>query len=612
MKLHRNRFRSNGFAGFHCRRALINLAIWLAPLLAAPSAEAAWRTQEITLRPGWNAVYLEVEPEPGDMATVFSGVPVRSVWAWTRGASTVQFVQDANTLLPRQPDWSSYFPFAPGRTDVTNLHAIRGGQAYLIDFAGNAPFTWSVRGRAVARPVAWVSNSLNLVGFPIDPARSPTFQDFFASSEPHLPLEAYRLNSSGEWEKIDDPTATNVVAGEAYWVYCKEPSDFAGPVGLALERTGELDFGRTLDEQVVRIRNLGGAARQVRLRTLVSVEPPSGVPALAGEVPLSYWEPSTDSWQPLASPRQWTVMAGDELALRIAVRRTDMTPSARGGLYQSLLAISDGAGTEITLPVVARGMQSTSLASRAGRRQQAQPDARAGLWVGTASIGAVSFAADPRSAARTSPVPAASEFRLRLILHVDAAGVARLLQHVTVMWENGSLKPDPSDPSKQIVDEPGRYVLVAEDSLLPEFGGATVRDGKTVGVRISSAAFGFAAPVPMVGRFDDELVVDNLTVAHDAPLNPFVHRYHPNHDNLDYDFETPLAEGRESFTVSRRLELQFAGEDPDGFMLAGWGDSLVGGTYSETITGLHKEPLYVAGTFRLHQVSRVAVLDDGR
>jgi len=66
---------------------------------------------------------------------------------------------------------------------------------------------------------------------------------------------------------------------------------------------------------------------------------------------------------------------------------------------------------------------------------------RAGLWVGEARIKAVcnatSGAIDPRR-----PAPAASEFHFPLIVHVDAAGQARLLQQVMQM---GSVKSSMKD-----------------------------------------------------------------------------------------------------------------------------------------------------------------------
>lgn len=100
---------------------------------------------------------------------------------------------------------------------------------------------------------------------------------------------------------------------------------------------------------------------------------------------------------------------------------------------------------------------------------------------------------------------------------------------------------------------------------------------------------------------------------YDDKLNPFKHLYHPDHNNLteEYEAKPKLVEGMESFTVNRLIELQFAATDPEGLRLAGWGDTLLGGIYRETITGLHKDAIYLRGIFRLHHVSRVAVLNDG-
>ena len=70
------------------------------------AALAQWVTQTITLNPGWNAVFLEVQPANPDCDAVFASAPVESVWAWNRRFSSVQFIQDASKLLPGQPDYN--------------------------------------------------------------------------------------------------------------------------------------------------------------------------------------------------------------------------------------------------------------------------------------------------------------------------------------------------------------------------------------------------------------------------------------------------------------------------------------------------------------------------
>ena len=87
----------------------------------------------------------------------------------------------------------------------------------------------------------------------------------------------------------------------------------------------------------------------------------------------------------------------------------------------------------------------------------------------------------------------------------------------------------------------------------------------------------------------------------------FLHRYHPDHNNLDERYETQVAE---AFSVSRTVQLRFGITDPDGLEIPGWGDDQVGGAYEETLTGLLSEPVKIAGTFRLQRVSFVPILND--
>ncbi len=87
-----------------------------------------------------------------------------------------------------------------------------------------------------------------------------------------------------------------------------------------------------------------------------------------------------------------------------------------------------------------------------------------------------------------------------------------------------------------------------------------------------------------------------------------MHAFHPDHNNLDEDYSKALAEGRESFTISRYVDLTFLSEDPQGLEIAGWGDTHMGGIYQEWVEGLHREPILTQGHFRLVRVSRLGEL----
>jgi hypothetical protein len=276
-----------------------------------------------------------------------------------------------------------------------------------------------------------------------------------------------------------------------------------------------------------------------------------------------------------------------------------LQPGATNAAYQSLLQISDGAGSLQLVPV-------TALAS--GSADTNMP-ARVGLWVGTATINLVSQGGDP-SACPTCPIPTntAAPFQFRLLVHQGTNGQANLLQHVTVAFKQGA------GTNQFGSGQTGGYVLITGDpSAHTNLYDVIVR-------RLASAAFGFATNIllsPTNAAFgsDGTVLFAPVILGYDDPTNPFKHLYHPDHDNKD-DAYNPLPATTnaawpanqtipgpyttESYTVTRYVTLQFTATDPDNLALPGWGDTMIGGVYRETITGLHKNPLYLQGTFRLH------------
>ena len=91
-------------------------------------------TQAFTLKPGWNAIYLEVQPDPSDTQTVFSELEnLESVWAWLDTHSTAEFIRDPDEGLWNQPGWGVYLK-APERQFLNSLHAVIAG--WTVRYAG--------------------------------------------------------------------------------------------------------------------------------------------------------------------------------------------------------------------------------------------------------------------------------------------------------------------------------------------------------------------------------------------------------------------------------------------------------------------------------------------
>lgn len=561
----------------------LGVVLWLGS--AGPS-NAEPIAQLITLHPGWNAVFLEVEPQSNEPADVFSASTfapgsaindLLSVWQWNPRTSTVEFVQNPGTLVPNEPQWMTYFPLDPA---VSDLHAIFGEKPYLIHLGGSVDVTWTVTGEPTVPRIEWRPNSFNFVGFHLTPGGEPLFVDFFSTSLAHAGQEIYRLdNASGTWVKVTSPSVP-MSRGEAFWIHTQGSSEFVGPVSVQLDQVGGLRYGTTLLEQDLRIRNQSALDKTVSLTVS------------SGATQLHYW-----AFDPGSGVADWMLMSGNPLSLdvpageiqrvRLGVKRANM---AAGTDYGDNVLVTDGEGTRILLPVAVTGI------------------AHAGLWTGSATIRKTSDAQSGNPASCSAATPTGSEFSFRLIVHVDEGGTARLLHEVVQLWQEGTWKPDPNDLGKLIPDEPGTFVLLANDALIPSYSGAALRDGQPVGRRISSPAFAFSAasgpsPWPFGGgafALGSTLTLTLVTPA-DEPTNPFRHQFHPDHKI-----------GR---AVTREITLDFTDYDADGKRITGaptlsWGSAEVGGIYKEAFDGLNRNRICAEGTFLLHRVSDIGVLTD--
>lgn len=539
---------------------------------SADEAAAAQVSQALTLKGGWNAVYLEVEPAAAENPPlVFAGVPnLLSVWSWNPRSSPVEFITNPNQLEPLGPGMLSWFP---DNALLSNLHAIYGGRGYLIHRAEGAPdHLWTVDGEPVVPRIDWRPDSYNFVGFPLVSGSEPRFFDFFAGSPAHAGQEIYVLdNPSASWVKVSSPS-DQMARGEAFWVYSKGDSEFNGPLGVRLENHQGLQFGTRLVDSKMTILNGSTGA----MDAAVSVS--------SGGTQLKYlvFDPSASpaaSWPDLFSdpPAPYALAAGGAAEIVLGVLRAGIPA---GAVRTANISISGG-GMQLLVPVSVTGID------------------YAGLWVGDAVVRKVSQPGLPPQDGPDVPRPAGSEFPLRLVIHRDSAGNVRLLREVMQLWS-----------------EPGqRYVLVANESRLGEFSPGAMRDGKPVGRRISSAAFGFSGYKLMTGAFAlPGSLAATVEIPWDDPANPFRHRYHPDHK---------LAQ--QIFNVTRSLNLEFTDQVPGGGTVPGattlsWGSAEVGGIYRETLSlrrGNWEDPLdpdlpyevHVEGTFLLSRVSSIGELE---
>jgi hypothetical protein len=531
----------------------------------------------------------------------------------------VEFIQDPSVPIPNQSTWLAYYHGSTAPEELksfilSNLHAIHGNSAYLIQRGGTAGVNFPVSGEPVIPSVNWKPNSFNLTGFHLAAGGEPTYSDFFSSSPAHAGQEVWVLRNNA-W--IEAAPAELMKHGEAFWVFCEGSSKFNGPVSIQLGNGGSLEYGKVLDELELIITNRTTSSRRIVLAPT------------SGGFPLYYWNfdpaSSVASWEEISNLKPLSISIGNDSygkgksqRIRLGVKRVGLSPDQ---VVIANLAITDldGYGTNIILPASVTGVSYS------------------GLWSGYATLNKVEEARKGDNI----PVYTDSELSMRLLIHVDAGFQASLLQQVIQMWQEGALINDPENLGKKIVDpnNPGHFVLLAEDSHIPYFSGAALLDSRPVGKRISSAAFGNFYEMDTRPEENLELystfqkkpykVLQNgtfqlgatlnvtLWLPADDPSNPFIHKYNPDHLPPEKK-EDPLGSGiykwnqapEKMFDITRNITFEFRETDAEDNLILGagdldWGSSKVGGIYTENITGLHKDIITTSGTFILEKISDV-------
>ncbi|MCI5223648.1 MAG: hypothetical protein D3924_13500, partial [Candidatus Electrothrix sp. AR4] len=160
-------------------------------------------------------------------------------------------------------------------------------------------------------------------------------------------------------------------------------------------------------------------------------------------------------------------------------------------------------------------------------------------------------------------------------------------------------------------------VLHTDHGEIPKYKGTAWRDGVQVSRRLSTSGFDFAdqegqPPGSMLMEHEGNTLLGGVRLEKTHPTNPFLHRYHPDHDNLNDRYEEFAEDvAQEVPDISRAIQMDFTtawGGEPDA-KPPGWGETFLEGVYSEIISGLHKNEISIKGDFTLRRVSEVDVLN---
>lgn len=592
------------------RAGLVELCLTAAVMTAfCASARAQWLTQSFSLKAGWNAVYLHVDASHADLQALVgadAANPIEEVWMWKPAPGTQQYVE--SPLLPTGTGspWVSWLrTLGPS----SSLQRLEGNAAYLVRVqAAAADYVWNLVGKPVAPQYSWTITGLNFLGFPT-PALNPPSYETFLSGSPDLLLNAEIYRYVGGALGPSNPLrlfalrTTPLHRGEAFWIRAGMSFNrYYGPFEIDLQSGNGVHFYDSIGQYRIRLRNLAASELTVTVERLESSAPPAGQPAIAGPPPLllrGALDAATLTYGHADfgdGPQSRTLapsgQVGSETDLVIGLNRSQMTGQP-GDLYAGVLRFTDSLNlSQVDVPVTAL------VASKAG------------LWVGEASVNQVrhylkNYERDDsgqpvQSAAgayqvlstNTTLGSVSRSFPLRLIVHNSSAGAAVLLQRV---YYGEGLQ--------------GSMILATREGLL---SAAKLDDAR----RITAAHLPWSAanlPWPMTGELDEgATAAASVSLSYDdQAANPFLHAYHPDHDNRNAAFDQILPQGGESYGVRREISLRFAAPPGDFNGLTTSGGALQG-VYEESVTFLGKgsqsRQFDVRGAFQLNCISDIPTL----
>ncbi len=592
----------------------LSLAL-VAALAAVPSAaRAEWLTQSFALRAGWNAVFLHVDASHATLDQLVGTAaptltPIDQVWRWNPDPVSGQFIQSPQEPATSGTQWNSW-----KRTDEagSTLQRLTANSAYLV--YSTSDYTLTLKGRPTLPLYQWSTSGLNFFGFPTTPNNPPSFESFL-TEVPSLQVGEIFGYNGGEFGPAN-PTqifarrTTPVVRGQAFWIRAGEVyNHYYGPFEISGLNRGDIAFGDSSSSVSFRLRNLTSAPLTVSLNLLASETPPAGQPPIANIPQLllrGAVNPSTLTHSftqlPVGAAASWNLppkgQPGSDVEVVLGLDRAAITENV-GERLAGILRFTDSlAHNQVDIAV------------------SAEVHSHAGLWVGGAAVVGVGqyLKAYARNETDNTPTldasgayvvtnldtrltPTASPFPLRLIVLNPETGPARLFQRLYHGYDavsNRILTATEAPLNRTLIAE-SRRISAAH---LPWSDNNT---HWTFNGHLSQSA---SISTSITNRFNSHA------------SNPFLHTYHPDHDNLDPRFRQEVPQGSESYTIIRDITLtvyppanHFASRVTAGLTLTG--------DYLETIrvVGLARpgnsfdtRTFEARGAFSLNRISEIATL----
>jgi len=619
------------------RRLAARVLFWLVFGIVAgwcQPGQAQWITQTNTLVTGWNSVYLHLDASHtnvNDLILDDPGNTIEEIWMWSFDLPPGLSV--ANPPDGMSSQWSKWTRIGGANSALKTLPA---NAALLVK--ATAGFPWKIKGRPVAPNYRWTLSGLNFVGFPAA-TPAPTFLSFLAADA--QPLEwpssseifRYPGGEAGAPNPIQvtlNSRDTNTVAREqAYWIRTGEPTNqvynhYFGPFQVIGGGSSGLRFGDSQGQARLYLKNMTAEDLTVTLGMVASESSPAGaMPTLLPMMVRGSINTSnlTFSYSDLrADPSSWSLapygQVGSEVEIVLGVDRAEMAAMGESD-FAAVLRFTDSLGL-----------------SRVDIGASATTPSRAGLWVGNAVVDQVSqyikqyvtatntsdfhgilnqknltIGVNNPSGTNVLPWAVSPDEQLRyewdantglvLVFGLDTAtgrmNTGTYLQKGPIVT-NLTAVARPV-PLRLIVHNSGstihlmqRAYLGFNDELKPVVAARQepIKDDLANARRISAVHLPTSdgnGPWTFSGIMEqgEDLVTTVILGFRDQASNPFLHTYHPDHDNLNALYDDELDPGAESYDIWRLITLSF--EQPgNDFDSRTRGGTSLGGNYRETVS----------------------------
>jgi len=569
---------------------------------------AQWETQSLTIKPGWTAVYVFVDASYTNLDYLVGSDatnPIDQIWMWEPTVSPVQYVTSIQNPVTGNSQWANWARLSTGLS--RNLAALAPNAAYLVHSTAAGNYTWNIVGKAAAPNYAWSSSSINLVGFRTVSPQSPLL-DQFLTLAPGLSNSATFYQYGGGDLSSNNPAQVNfyhtvaVNPGQAFWLSAPGfVNSYYGPFSVDVS-PGATAFGASASSTSFRLSNQSVSNLTVSLSLVGSQVAPAGQTPIAGLVPvvvrgaqnstnLTYR--ATDL--ATAGSLSWTLapagQAGSVVTVVFGVNRAVLTNNP-GAYYAGILRFNDSYGlSQVDVPV------------------SAVAGSYAGLWVGQAAVSQVSaYLKSYQTDGSGAPVQGANGAYVVTGVNTNLGGTASAYP-ITLIVHNDGANANLMQRVFYGQDVNSNTVVATAESVLDPAQLGTAR-------RISAIQFPWTTnnqTWPFTGQLAPGASLTTLaSVAYDDQINnPFLHTYHPDHDNLDATKQNQLPLGSESFQLDRQITLNIAGPGNDYNSLTQYGQSL-SGSYGEAITvrgaAGAARTFNVAGAFTLNRLSPISTL----